>query len=173
VHFRPYLLALTTAATLALFSGVRVLRRRRPDVDPRQRATALDWAVTLTALAIGGWLLHRSLTGDVAGPIAVVRVTAYSVLAYAIYDVYRFARPHGFPFSPHLWLYEHLVKLIGAYFGAVAAFSGAVLTQIPDPWRQLGPTIVGQTLMIVLLVHYVRRVRRRDADARARARTAA
>jgi hypothetical protein len=165
-HFRPYLLALTTAATLVLFSGVRVLRRRRPDVDPRQRATPLDWAVTWAALVIGSWLLHRSFTGDVGGPATVVRVTAYSVLAYASYDVYRFARPHGFPFSPQLWLYEHLVKMIGAYFGAVAAFSGAVLTQIPDPWRQLWPTVVGQTLMIVMLVRYVRRTRRtRSGDA--------
>ena len=168
LHFTPYLLGLTTGALIGLFSGVRVLRRRRPDLDPRQRATALDWIVTLAAIAIGLWLVFES---DPRGPSAVVQSTAFSVLAYGFYDVYRFLRPQGFPFSPRLWLYEHLFKTTCTYFGAVAAFSGNLLPFIPSPWRELWAVAFGQTLAVGLVVHYVRR-HRPDAHTHVQAEAA-
>jgi hypothetical protein len=169
LHFRPYLVALTTTATMALFSGYRVLGRRRPDLHRSQRAQPLDWAVTLAAGAVGVWLLWLVGSGGVDGPATVVRVTTYTVLAYVAYDLVRFVWPLGFPFSPRLWLYEHLVKIVSAYFGAVAAFSGNALVFIPDPWRQLWATIVGETLVVVLLVRYIRYFRRAGSDGVARA----
>jgi PAS domain S-box-containing protein len=46
LHFSAYFAALSATATITVFSGTRVLRRKRPDLDPRQRATALDWIAT-------------------------------------------------------------------------------------------------------------------------------
>jgi len=168
LHFTPYFLGLTTGALIAFFSGLRVLGRKRPDLDRRQRATVLDWAVTLVAAAIGVWLV---LQADPKGPGAVVRSTAFSVLAYAAYDLYRFVHPLGAPFSPRLWLYEHLFKMTSAYFGAVAAFSGNFLILFPEPWRQLWAVVVGQVLAVGLVVYHARRSPRADA-VRARPRAA-
>ena len=113
-----YFAGLAALAGLVAFSGIRVLRRKRPDIDSRQRATSIDWIVTLLCLAVGVFLFAGGRH------TVVVRAVVYGTVGYAIYDIWRFLAPARFPFSPHLWLYEHLVKMIGAYFAAVAAFSG-------------------------------------------------
>jgi len=156
--FDAYFAGLTAAAAIGTFSGVRVLRRKRPDLDPRQRATALDWGVTLLLLAVAVWLLTLARVGRVTHNLPVVYASGYGVTGYALFDLWRFWRPTAFPFGPNLWLYEHLVKMIGAYSGAVAAFSGSVLLFLDPPWRQLWATAVGQTLCVVLVLYY-RRVR--------------
>jgi hypothetical protein len=51
--------------------------------------------------------------------------------------------------------------MIGGYFGAVAAFSGSVLVLLPEPWRQLWATSLGQTLAIVLVIYYRRKLKTR------------
>ena len=164
ISFNPYFAGLTAAATVAVFSGYRVLSRKRPDLDPRQRARPLDWAVTLAVLAVGVLLTALAATGRVTQNLPVVYSLGAGSVLYAAYDLYRFARPRAWPFTPNLWLYEHLVKMIGGYFGAVAAFSGSVLLLLPPPWRQLWATTLGQTLAVVLVLYYRRRLR----DARAR-----
>jgi hypothetical protein len=50
--------------------------------------------------------------------------------------------------------------MLGGYFGAVAAFSGSVLVLLPEPWRQLWATSLGQTLAIVLVIYYRRKLKR-------------
>lgn len=165
LSFNPYLAGLTAAAAIGVFSGTRVLRRKRPDLDPRQRATPLDWGVTLALLGVGAALLALAAAGRVTRNLPVVYSLGYGIAAYALYDLWRFARPTAFPFGPHLWLYEHLVKMIGAYFGAVAAFSGSVLVLLDPPWRQLWATTTGQVLSIVLVLHYRRVLRARDHRA--------
>jgi hypothetical protein len=155
LHFQPYLLALTTSVTFALFSGYRVLGRRRPDLDRGQRAKRLDWIAVAASGLIGCWLLGHQTEAS-GGPVAVVRATTYTLLTYVVYDLVRFVWPLGFPFSQRLWLYEHLVKITLAYFGAMAAFSGNAIAWIPDPWRQLWATILGVVVIVVLVVRYVR-----------------
>jgi hypothetical protein len=49
--------------------------------------------------------------------------------------------------------------MIGGYFGAVAAFSGSVLLLLPEPWRQLWATSLGQTLAVVLVIYYRRKLK--------------
>ena len=164
VSFNPYFAGLTAAATVAVFSGYRVLGRKRPDVTPSHRARPLDWIVTLLILAVGVFLTALAATGRVTQNLPVVYSLGAGSTAYALYDLYRFARPAAFPFTPNLWLYEHLVKMIGGYFGAVAAFSGSVLLLLPPPWRQLWATTLGQVLAVVFVLYYRRRLR--DAKAR-------
>ncbi|MEJ7862600.1 MAG: hypothetical protein WKF90_13300 [Pyrinomonadaceae bacterium] len=157
ISFNPYFAGLTVAATIAVFSGYRVLRRKRPDLNPADRATAIDWIVTLIIFAVGLYLVFLAVTGGIVQNLPVVYSLGIGSLLYAAYDLYRFVRPLGFPFSPNLWLYEHLVKMLGGYFGAVAAFSGSVLVILPPPWRQLWATSLGQFLAITMVIYYYRK----------------
>lgn len=153
---KPYFAALTSAAAIGCFSGLRVLRRKRPDLDPAGRARPLDWIVTLGLLATGLWLAALAARGE-AGPNATVfNSLVAATVVYCLYDLWRFARPAAWPFFPRLWFYEHLVKMLGAYSAVVAAFSGSVLyfLPIPEPWKQLWSTILFHNLMIGFVLWY-------------------
>lgn len=156
ISLDPYFAGLTASATIAVFSGYRVLNRRRPDLDETHRAQSLDWLITLLVAMVAVMLIILATTGLITKNIPVVYAMGVGSLLYAGYDIYRFIRPLGFPFSPNLWFYEHLVKMIGGYFGAVAAFSGSVLVLLPPPWRQLWATMFGQILAIILIIYYKR-----------------
>ncbi|HLL73030.1 MAG TPA: hypothetical protein VK363_16440 [Pyrinomonadaceae bacterium] len=166
ISLNPYFAGLTASATIAVFSGYRVLRRKRPDLSVNERARGLDWIVTLTVFAVGAMLVALGVSGRILERLPVVYSLGVGSMLYAGYDLYRFARPLAFPFSPNLWLYEHLVKMIGGYFGAVAAFSGSVLVLLPEPWRQLWATSFGQLLAVVLVIYYRRRLKARKTHDR-------
>lgn len=156
----PYFAGLTASATLTLFSGWRVLQRRRPDLHAAHRASALDWAVTLACVAVAVLLLVLGHSGRVVANLPVLLSLAYGTLVYAAWDIWRFLAPLSRPYSPQLWLYEHIVKIIGAYFATVAAFSGSVLQFLPPPWKQLWAVSLGQILAVVFVVRYRSRSRR-------------
>lgn len=149
LHFSTYNLALSAMASMGVFSGVRVVGRKRPDLTARDRAKALDWIVTLSIVGIGLFVLAQVATGTNEGPAAVSMALAYGALAYGGWDLWRFARPTDWPFSPDLWTYEHVVKMLGAYGAVLAAFSGNFLTFIPSPWSQLWPSLTLQPLAII------------------------
>lgn len=160
MHFRAYFVALSATATITVFSGVRVLRRKRPDLDPAQRAHPVDWIVALAVVAIGLWVLALILTGRAPGQTTVSAALAYAALTYGGWDLWRFARPTDWPFSPHLWTYEHLVKILSAYGAVLSAFSGNFLTFLPPPWSQLWPTMLFQPMAVIWIVVLI--LRRRD-----------
>lgn len=160
-----YLLALSASATLTLFSGLRVLRRKRPDLRRADRAAALDWAVTLAVAGVGLLILALVLTGRGDGPPAVSIAIVYGSLSMSGWDLWRFARPTDWPFSPELWRYEHLWKMLGAYSAVLSAFSGNFLRFLPPPWSALWPTLLFQTLTVIWIATLVLRRRRRLAGA--------
>lgn len=157
LRFTPYFAALSAMASLALFSGVRVLRRKRPDLRASDRARPLDWIATLAVVGLALVVLVLLLTGRSGGPAPVVASLAASGLVYGGWDLWRFARPTDPPFSPNLWTYEHLVKMLGAYGAALSAFSGNFLTFLPAPWSQLWPTLVFQSLAVVWIAALAKR----------------
>jgi len=161
LHFNAYFAALTATATITLFSGVRVLKRKRPDLSPRDRAGLLDWLVTLIVLGVGVWVAIQLSTGRTAGPPAVSWALVYAAFVYGGWDLWRFCRPGDWPFTPDLWLYEHLVKMLSAYGAVLSAFSGNFLTVLPTPWSQLWPTLVFQPLALIWVVILVRRAKAR------------
>ena len=160
LHFNPYFAALSATATITAFSGVRVLGRKRPDLDPTQRARPIDWAVTLAVVAVGAWVLVLLVQGQTGGKTAVSAALVYAAFTYGGWDLWRFARPTDWPFSPELWTYEHLVKMLSAYGAVLSAFSGNFLTFLPTPWSQLWPTLLFQPLAIAWIVVRVWRRRR-------------
>ncbi len=163
LHFNSYFLALSATASLTLFSGVRVLKRKRPDLRPEDRAKALDWAAALGALAIGVWVLVLILIGRSNGPATVSAALAVGAIQLSLWDVWRFARPRDWPFSADLWRYEHLVKMLGAHSAVLSAFSGNFLTALPQPWSQLWPTVLFHSLAVIWVATLI--VRRRFAPA--------
>ncbi len=163
LKFSPYFLALSATATMTLFSGVRVLGRKRPDLRREDRAKPLDWIVTLAVVAVGLWVLVLVLTGQTGDLAAVSSALAYGALVYGGWDLWRFARPTDWPFSPNLWNYEHLTKMLGAYGAVLSAFSGNFLTFLPTPWSQLWPTVLFQTVTMIWIAVLI--VRRRRAPA--------
>jgi len=162
LHFSIYFLALSAMATLGLFSGVRVLRRKRPDILSADRATGLDWAVTVGIISVSAWTLFASLGEGTGGSRTVSIALAASGLVYGGYDIWRFCQPTAWPFTPRLWLYEHLVKMIGAYSAVMAAFAGNFIHFIPAPWSQLWPSILFQLLAIAWIIRLVTQDRARQ-----------
>ena len=165
LRFSAYFVALSATATVTVFSGARVLGRKRPDLDPAQRARPVDWIVTLAVVAIGLWVLALILTGRTPGKTTVSAALAYAALTYGGWDLWRFARPTAWPFSPGLWTYEHLAKMLSAYGAVLSAFSGNFLTFLPTPWSQLWPTLLFQPMALIWIAVLVARRRRGSAFA--------
>jgi uncharacterized membrane protein len=165
IHFNAYFAALSATATITVFSGVRVLGRKRPDLDPRQRAKPIDWIFTLAVIAVGAWVALQLLTGRTDGKAAVSGALVYAAFLYGGWDLWRFARPLDWPFSPNLWTYEHLVKMLSAYGAVLSAFSGNYLQFLPTPWSQLWPTLLFQPMAVIWIVVLARRRRRALAPA--------
>ncbi|WP_291839211.1 hypothetical protein [Brevundimonas sp.] len=133
LKMNSYLLALSASATLTLFSGLRVLGRKRPDLRRTDRATALDWVVTLALASVGLIILALVLTGRSSGPAVLSITLVYAAFSMGGWDAWRFLRPTDWPFSPELWRYEHLWKMLGAYSAVLSAFSGNFLRFLPPP----------------------------------------
>lgn len=161
LKMNTYLLALSATATLTLFSGLRVLGRKRPDLQRADRATALDRGVTLAIAGVGLLVLWQVLTGRNVGPAAISLALVYAALSMSVWDLWRFTRPTDWPFSPELWRYEHLWKMIGAYSAVLSAFSGNFLRFLPPPWSALWPTLLFQTLTVIWIAVLVVQNRRR------------
>lgn len=149
LRFSAYFAALSATATITVFSGVRVLRRKRPDLDPRQCAQPLDWIATLAVLAIGAWVLLLVAQGRTGGKAAVSAALVYAALTYGAWDLWRFSRPAAWPFGPFLWRYEHVLKMLSAYGAVISAFSGNFVTFLPKPWSQLWPTLLFQPMAVI------------------------
>jgi hypothetical protein len=164
---KPYFAALTLGAGISTFSGLRVLHRKRPDLDPQQRARALDWVVTCGALLLILAMIGLAWAGEVGQNVAVFYALIAGAGAYVVYDLGRFVFPTAWPFFPRLWFYEHLVKMLASYSAVVAAFSGSVLSFLPiaEPWKQLWSTILFHNLIIGFILWYAvirPRLRRRQ-----------
>lgn len=163
LKFSAYFLALSATATMALFSGLRVLGRKRPDLRAADRARQLDWIVTVFVVGVGLWALALVVSGRTGNLAAVSSALAYGALVYGGWDLWRFARPNDWPFSPELWKYEHMTKMLGAYGAVLSAFSGNFLTFIPAPWSQLWPSFLFQTATMIWITVLI--IRRRQTPA--------
>jgi hypothetical protein len=149
-----YFAALTIGAAAPAFSGVRVLRRKRAHADPLQRATALDWSVSVVIFTLASALLMLAWMQPATRNRGLVFALAGAAVAHMLYDLWRFTFPTRWPSGPDVWLFEHIVRMLAAYFAALAAFSGSVLVLFDPPWRQLWAVILGQWLTLMFLFRY-------------------
>lgn len=134
------------------FTGVRALRRNRPDA----RATHWDWGASLIAflgsvglILFGGWTLAA---GHAFGVVALVFGGIGGGLAGR--DLWHFWHPHD---APHAWFFTHLNRMLAAYVATVSAFSVVNFSFLPPVVRWLWPTVVGTVGIALWARHYRRK----------------
>ena len=149
VLFRPRadLVAVTLLTGYWAYSGLRTLRIRH--VGP----VAQDALVSVGALVASVLLALYLQTVRVPWAPAVVYSTLGTLVLLSLYDLARFAFPTRW--FERLWLYEHLVKMIGAHSSVVTAFAGTVLWAW-QPYSQLVPS----TLPVAAMIWHAVRIRR-------------
>ena len=149
---RADLVAVTLLIAYWAYSGMRALRIR--NVGP----VTQDAFVSVCALIAAGLLVLYLQTGRFPWAPAVVYSTLGTLVLLSLYDLARFTFPKRW--FETLWLYEHLVKMIGAHSSVVTAFSGTVLWAW-QPYSQLVPSM----LWVAAMIGFVVRIRLRAASS--------
>lgn len=149
--FRAFLGVITLLSAYEAYSGFRALRIRF--TGPK----AVDGAVSVFALAAAALFLLYLRSVHLPWSPVIIYPTLGTLVAVAIYDLARFTFPKSW--FATTWLYEHLIKMIGAYTAVVSAFSGTVLERW-QPWSQIAPSMIGTAAMAGFIVYYQSRKRR-------------
>ena len=159
-HSPPALVAASVAAGYGYLSSLRALalRSRGPGwVDAALAVAGLGACVLL-------WILMGP--GTASWTPAIGYSTIGYVAALAVYDLSRFAWSDAW--LRHARPLDHGLKMTGAYFAMMSAGVGN-LVRAWQPWSQVGPTILGFIVMIVLTIVFVvgrRRQGRAAVEAR-------
>ncbi|HSH38916.1 MAG TPA: hypothetical protein VK993_09030 [Chthoniobacterales bacterium] len=158
-----FLLMVAVFSFYLVFSGYRVLHRKKPG----QRATPVDQAVTVAMLLCGiafiGYGAYR-LQSSSFGTVPIVFGAIALLLAGG--DMVQFRRT---PTEDRWWWFTHMRNMLAAYIAVVSAFSVVNLTFLPPVTRWLWPTVVGTTGILLWSRHY----RRKFAQQRERSRALA
>lgn len=164
-RWNPFFFALTVLSFYLALSGWRVLRRKRPHADIKQRASVLDFVAAVLTIAVGAASFGLWRQGVFGPDAAIVLGTLGFAVIAAVYDLWRFRRPDLLANRPALWLVEHITKICGSYIALACAFSGTVFTALPVAVAQTWPALVGVPLMLFVANGYWRRANKRP-DAR-------
>jgi len=161
IHPNLFLMMIAVFSFYLVFSGYRVLHRKKPG----QRATWFDHAVTLSMVATGvaligygGYRLQHSSFGVV--PIIFGAIA----LLLAGRELVSFRRP---PTEPRWWWFSHMTNMLAAYITTVSAFSVVNMTFLPPIVRWIWPTIVGTTGILLWTRYYRRKFARQHERTRA------
>lgn len=136
----PILLSLALVSLYLAFSGYRTLFRSRPGMV--ERATSLDWTVTLLALMGSAGLVAYGavelLSQLRSGWVAVVFGALGLRLSATEVDLFRFPSR-----EPRARWVAHAGYQLGAYVAAVSAFSAVHFVFLPSLIRWLWPAVIG------------------------------
>jgi uncharacterized membrane protein len=149
-RFGAFLAVLTLLVAYWTYSGVRSVRIRHTG------PTLQDGAVAVCGLVAVALFLFYLPNIRFPWVPTVIYSTLGTLTMVALYDLSRFAFPKRWFES--LWLYEHLVKMIGAHGAIVAAFSGTVLPSW-QPYSQIVPVALWTALQLGFVIHLSRRSR--------------
>ena len=129
-----FLLVITALSAYQGFSGYRILKTKSN--DPK----LLDISVAIISLlSVSYFLYYFKSIGMIWTPVII-----YSTIGVLLFLItYDFAR-YFIPKSKyrHLWLYEHIYKMIGAFTALLAAFAGTVFSSF-QPFSQILPSGLG------------------------------
>lgn len=146
-RFGAFLTVITLLVAYWAYSGYRTLKIRETGPGLQDACASV--------IGIGSAVLFIVYLQSVRFPWApaVIYSTLGTLVAVASYDLVRFAFPRAW--FRTLWLYEHVVKMLGAYGAVVSAFSGTMFNAW-QPYSQLVPSALGTAAMVGYVV-YVRR----------------
>lgn len=144
--FLQFLLLVAVFSGYLVFSGYRVVSRKRPGDGPER----VDWvaagAAIIACLGLAGMGVGRVLRGD---PFGVVMVVFGAIGgAFGGTDVRALRRGGTDARIP-----DHLSRMIGGFIATVTAVSAVNLTAVPAVVAWLWPTAVG----VPLIVYWQRR----------------
>jgi hypothetical protein len=159
-----FLFSIAVFSGYLVFTGYRVLSRKRP--DPGEAAPA-DWAGHLTMVGFGLAMVGLGgsdlLGGDSLGAALLTFGAIGLVLAGR--EILAIYRPSP---APREWFFKHLVFMGAGYIATVTAAVTVNLTMLPPLLRWVGPTLVGTPAIVATTVRYRRRVEGdSDRDVRA------
>ncbi|SEL39899.1 DUF2306 domain-containing protein [Haloferax larsenii] len=153
---RTFLALLAVFSYYFVFSGDRVLSRKRPADTPQR----LDWIavglLTLSGVGLLGLGWYFLTNGSEFGTIMLV----FGALAVGagVQDIRKFRSEES---TPREWFYEHISRMGTAYIATVTAFSAVNFDFFPVVAAWLWPTFLGTPLIYFTIRKYKRQTRSR------------
>ena len=145
--FRAFLGVITMLAAYEAYSGYRSLKIRFS--GPQLQ----DAAVSVAGISATSLFIAYLRSVHIQWAPVVIYSTLGTLVVVASYDLVRFTFPkHWFE---RTWLYEHIVKMLGAYNAVASAFSGTVLEKW-QPYSQMAPSILGVAAMVGFIIYFRR-----------------
>lgn len=149
-----FLLVITMISFYQGYSGYRVIQQR--DKGP----ALIDTIVTiLTAASAAYFIYYIKSAGFIWSPVVIYSTIGW-LGVFVLYDVCRYFIP--FKTYRKVWMYEHIVKMTGAYTAIVSAFTGTVLPISFQPYSQVLPSAIGSVFIIALCIAYHQRISKRE-----------
>lgn len=144
----PALIAATLTAGYQFVGSLRSLHLK--DRGPG----FFDALLAIACLAASVWLFSSMSSGTRSWPPALGYGTAGFLSLVALYDLSRHA--WAVSWLAHARPLDHGLKMTSAYFAMLAAGAGNVLRDY-QPFSQVGPTVLGVFVAVVLAVSYLRK----------------
>ncbi|MDB5117420.1 MAG: hypothetical protein JWQ79_2912 [Mucilaginibacter sp.] len=138
-----FLLVITVLSGYLAFSGYRVIKAKSN--NPK----FIDIGICLLSLiSVSYFLYYFKSIGMVWSPVIIYSTVGYLFLLI-VYDLGRYFIPTKT--YANLWIYEHILKMVGAFSGLLSAFSGTVFPQY-QPYSQFIPSILGTLITIGFMI---------------------
>ena len=138
-----FLLVITVLSGYLAFSGYRVIKAKSNITN------FVDIGICLLALAtVSYFLYYFKSIGMIWSPVIIYSTVGYLFLMI-IYDIGRYFIPAKK--YANIWIYEHIVKMVGAFGGLLSAFSGTVFSNY-QPYSQFIPSILATIITIGFMV---------------------
>ncbi len=146
-----FLLVITVLSGYLGYSGYRVLKNKT------NKLLFTDVFMAFCALLSAAYFLYYFKTiGLMWSPVIIYSTVGYLLLIVS-FDLGRYFLPT--PIYAHLWMYEHILKMISAFSALLSAFTGTVLPQY-HPYSQFLPSVFGSLLAIIFMrVYYLKNTR--------------
>jgi uncharacterized membrane protein YhhN len=152
-----FLLVITLLSGYYGFSGYRVLQTKsNQPVWP-------DIAAAIICLLAAAYFLYYFKTIKMIWVPVIIYSTVVTLMSVIAYDFIRYLIPASR--YKNLWLYEHIVKMIGAFTALLAAFTGTVFAAY-QPYSQILPSAFGIVLQIGFIIYYYRRNNKKQVSGR-------
>lgn len=161
LHPSLFLLMIAVFSFYLVFSGYRVLHRKKPG----QRATWFDQAVTFAMIATGIALVGYGVYGLQSSSFGIVPIVFGAIaLLLSGREMVSFRHP---PTEPRWWWFSHMTNMLAAYITTVSAFSVVNMTFLPPIVRWIWPTVVGTTGILLWTRYYRRKFSKESNRTRA------